>query len=100
MHGWTEGSGKRLQPTLATFADSGLRHLLCTDIARDGMLVGPNALLYSMLIHDYPQIALQASGGVRDLSDLIALRAIGAAGMVTGRALLEGQLDLAQALAC
>jgi phosphoribosylformimino-5-aminoimidazole carboxamide ribotide isomerase len=100
VHGWTEGSGERLQPTLARFASHGLRHLLCTDIDRDGMMAGPNLQLYRMLIEDYPQIALQASGGVRDLSDIAALREIGAAGMVTGRALLEGQLDLAEALSC
>jgi phosphoribosylformimino-5-aminoimidazole carboxamide ribotide isomerase len=100
VHGWTEGSGERLQPLLERFVAAGLRHLLCTDIDRDGMLAGPNQLLYGMLLAAHPSIAIQASGGVRDLSDVVALRRQGVAGMVTGRALLEGRLDLAGALAC
>jgi phosphoribosylformimino-5-aminoimidazole carboxamide ribotide isomerase len=100
VQGWTAGSGQQLQPLLARYVEAGLRHLLCTDIARDGMLIGPNLLLYGMLIADHPQISLQASGGVRDLADVVSLRELGVAGMVTGRALLEGKLDLAAALSC
>jgi phosphoribosylformimino-5-aminoimidazole carboxamide ribotide isomerase len=100
VHGWTEGSGQGLSDTLARYDGSGLRHLLCTDIGRDGMLAGPNLPLYGMLQAERPQLALQASGGIRDASDLHALRALGVAGAVTGKALLEGRLAIEEALAC
>ncbi len=104
VHGWTEldagGSGADLEAILIQYVASGLRHLLCTDIARDGMLAGPNCGLYQQLHALAPGVAVQASGGVRDLADVRASRAAGCAGVVLGRALLEGRLDLAEALAC
>ena len=104
IHGWTEldanGEGADLESLLAGYATAGLRHLLCTDIARDGMLSGPNCDLYRRLHVLTPGIAIQASGGVRDLADLRAARDAGCMGAVLGRALLEGKIDLAEALAC
>ena len=100
VQGWTRGSGSSLQDALTRYRGSALRHLLCTDIGRDGMLAGPNLLLYGMLRARWPRLAVQASGGVRDAGDLQALRALGVAGVVTGKALLEGRLELAEALAC
>lgn len=99
-HGWTEHDGAQLESILADYAGAGLRHLLCTDIARDGMLAGPNLDLYERLRALAPDVALQASGGVRDVADVIAAREAGCGGVVLGRALLEGRLDLAEALAC
>ena len=77
----------------------GLRHLLCTDITRDGMMTGPNLALYRLLHAEVPGLELQASGGVRDLDDVVAARAEGCAGIVLGRSLLEGRLQLPEALA-
>ena len=78
----------------------GLRHLLCTDIARDGTLSGPNMALYALLRQWAPQVELQASGGARDLDDVRRAREAGCAGIVLGKALLDGRLDLPQALSC
>ncbi|WP_213435113.1 MULTISPECIES: 1-(5-phosphoribosyl)-5-[(5-phosphoribosylamino)methylideneamino]imidazole-4-carboxamide isomerase [Lysobacteraceae] len=100
VRGWTADAAQGLDACVDDFIARGLRHLLCTDIARDGMLSGPNTALYAELRARAPGVALQASGGVRDLADLRAARAAGCAGAVLGRALLEGRLDLAQALAC
>lgn len=101
VSGWTHGSGAILSELLLThYADAGLRHLLCTDIARDGMLAGFNLDLYRDIARDWPQLQLQASGGVRDAADVAAARAAGASSAILGRALLEGRLDLAEALAC
>lgn len=104
VHGWTEvaesGEGAALESMLARHAAAGLRHLLCTDIARDGMLSGPNCDLYRKLHALAPAIAVQASGGVRDLHDVRAARDAGCAGVVLGRALLEGKIDLVEALKC
>jgi phosphoribosylformimino-5-aminoimidazole carboxamide ribotide isomerase len=97
--GWTEDSGSGLESLLYHFSDAGLRHLLCTDIARDGMLSGPNLDLYAGILALAPRIQLQASGGIRDLADIAAARAAGCAGAVLGKALLDGRFALADALA-
>jgi len=80
---------------LDRFAAAGLRHVLTTDIALDGMASGPNLTLYRMLAARWPDIRWIASGGVRDRGDVRALAEAGAAGCVAGTALLEGTLDLA-----
>jgi phosphoribosylformimino-5-aminoimidazole carboxamide ribotide isomerase len=93
--GWTQASGVALDALLRRYADAGLRHLLCTDIARDGMLAGPNLELYRALVAVAPHVRVQASGGVRDAADILAAREAGCAGAVLGKALLEGRIDLA-----
>ena len=100
VHGWTESGGEELMVLARRYRDAGLVHLLCTDIDRDGMLSGPNLDLYRELLSAVPGLSLQASGGVRDLADVQAARAAGCAGVVLGKALLEGRLRLAEALAC
>jgi phosphoribosylformimino-5-aminoimidazole carboxamide ribotide isomerase len=98
--GWTRQSPVALDALLRRYADAGLRHLLCTDIARDGMLSGPSLALYADLRAWVPGLALQASGGARDLADVRAARDAGCSGIVLGKALLEGRMDLRGALAC
>jgi phosphoribosylformimino-5-aminoimidazole carboxamide ribotide isomerase len=98
VHGWTEQGDKELDVLATAFAAVGLRHLLCTDIDRDGMLSGPNLVLYRHLCARLPELAVQASGGARALSDIAAARAAGCAGIVLGKALLEGRFTLAEAI--
>jgi len=100
VHGWTADSEADLDGTLQHYAGSPARHLLCTDIGRDGMLSGPNLALYALLRQRYPAMALQASGGIRDIGDLQQLQRLGVAGAVTGKAVLDGRLSLSAALAC
>ena len=100
VHGWTEAGDRQLFPLLDTYVEAGLKHLLCTDIARDGMLSGPNVELYRTLLAHAPGIELQASGGIRDLDDIRAVRAVGCSGVVIGKAVLDGHLDLIEALSC
>ena len=97
-HGWTRAAGRGLWSLLDELTDSGLRHLLCTDIARDGALTGPNLGLYRDIVSCYPALRLQASGGVSSLDDLRALTATGAAAAITGKALLEDRFTVAEAL--
>ena len=92
-HGWTKTSTLTLDDAIARFAPAGLRHVLCTDVARDGALSGPNVELYAACVRRWPEIEFQASGGVRDASDLAALTEAGVAGAVSGKALLEGRID-------
>lgn len=98
VHGWTEASALGLDAALDFYRDQGLRHLLSTDISRDGMLSGPNLALYARIIARSPGLAVQASGGVRGIEDVRAARAAGCAGVVLGKALLEGLIELPSAL--
>jgi phosphoribosylformimino-5-aminoimidazole carboxamide ribotide isomerase len=92
-HGWERQTGTSLWDAVADYLPHGLRHVLCTDVARDGALSGPNVDLYGEAVRRFPAIAWQASGGVRDAADLHALDRIGVAAAVSGRALLEGRMQ-------
>jgi phosphoribosylformimino-5-aminoimidazole carboxamide ribotide isomerase len=90
--GWTEGTGLTVWRAIEPFLGVGLKHVLCTDIDRDGALAGPNLDLYRRALERFPQLAWQASGGVRDAADLAALAQVGVAAAVSGKALLEQRI--------
>jgi phosphoribosylformimino-5-aminoimidazole carboxamide ribotide isomerase len=100
VHGWTETAEDTLDVLAQRYAEAGMQHLLCTDIARDGMLSGPNIALYQHLAALLPGVAVQASGGVRDADDVAQAKAVGCGGAILGKALLEGRMTLEGALAC
>lgn len=100
VHGWTETAEDTLDVLAQRYAEAGMRHLLCTDIARDGMLSGPNIDLYQHLACLLPGVAVQASGGVCDADDVAQAKAVGCGGAILGKALLEGRMTLEGALAC
>lgn len=106
-HGWQSDSGVELENIVDEFLTVGLKHVLCTDISKDGTLTGPNQELYKYLAERYPQISWQASGGVSGINDITelkpALKGTGSnnntpSGVILGRSLLEGKLDLVEAL--
>lgn len=92
-HGWTRTSELTLFDAVGRFVESGLRHVLCTDVDRDGALSGPNLDLYRRCAREWPALRFQASGGIRGGEDLEALQATGAAAAISGKALLEGRLS-------
>jgi phosphoribosylformimino-5-aminoimidazole carboxamide ribotide isomerase len=94
IHGWREQSQLSLWQALSNFGDFGLKHVLCTDVSRDGALSGPNVDLYCQAVERFSHIEWQASGGVRNAQDLHALAQIGAAAAVSGKALLEELIPL------
>jgi phosphoribosylformimino-5-aminoimidazole carboxamide ribotide isomerase len=94
--GWTERSGKSLWDVADLYPDA--KHLLVTDIGRDGMLQGPNSQLIAEVARRLPHLSVQASGGVSSLGDLRGLKAAGAAGAIVGKALWEQRIDLRQAI--
>ena len=96
-HGWTRDIGDDLWDLLDFYSERGLRHLLCTDIGRDGAMTGPNVALYREITARYPGFALQASGGVSGLRDLTELAGSGARYAITGKALLEGCFTVSEA---
>ena len=90
--GWTEATAISLWDAIARFPQDRIKHILCTDIERDGALTGPNIDLYRQALSRFPNLAWQASGGVRNASDLAALARTGVAGVVSGKALLEERI--------
>ena len=99
-HGWIEESTITLEQVLDGFIAAGAKHVLCTDISKDGTLQGPNVALYAELVQKYSQIQWQASGGVGSLADIKALKPTGVAGVILGRALLEGKFRVEEAIQC
>jgi phosphoribosylformimino-5-aminoimidazole carboxamide ribotide isomerase len=91
-HGWQEQSKLSLWDMVNRFERAGLQHVLCTDVERDGALTGPNLDLYAQAMARFPAISWQASGGVRDASDLNDLARIGVSAAVSGKALIEGRI--------
>ena len=89
---WTCNSALTLWDAIRVFPKEALRHVLCTDIERDGALTGPNLALYRSAVSRFPALAWQASGGVRDATDLAALARLGVAAAVSGKALLEERM--------
>lgn len=100
IHGWQEDSNQTLEQVIDDYLPHGLKHVLCTDISKDGTLSGSNVRLYREISQKYPQIAFQASGGIGQLDDVKALKDSGVAGVIVGRALLEGKFTVEEAISC
>lgn len=99
VHGWAEGAGVSLDAALRRYDVGALKHVLVTDVSRDGVLIGPNARLMASLAKARQDLALQASGGVSSLDDLRALKRTGVTAAIVGRALYEKRFTLEAALA-
>jgi phosphoribosylformimino-5-aminoimidazole carboxamide ribotide isomerase len=93
-HGWKSQTEASLWDAVAAYLPQGAVHVLCTDVARDGALSGPNLALYAEAVRRFPSIRWQASGGVSSSVDLHALRGTGADAVISGRALLEDLIPL------
>ncbi|MFC7378947.1 1-(5-phosphoribosyl)-5-[(5-phosphoribosylamino)methylideneamino] imidazole-4-carboxamide isomerase [Brevundimonas sp. GCM10030266] len=98
LRGWTEAAEVDLWTALDRYPVGSAKHLLVTDVGRDGALTGPNLDLLAEIHQSRPDLWLQASGGIADLTDLTGSRSVGASGAIIGRALYEGRFTLEQAL--
>lgn len=97
-HGWQSGSQQLLWDVLDAYEGSGLRHILCTDVGRDGMLLGANTDLYKSIHEHAPKLDVLASGGVSGLDDLLQLAKGPVSGAIVGKAIYEGRIDLTEVL--
>jgi phosphoribosylformimino-5-aminoimidazole carboxamide ribotide isomerase len=96
--GWRDGaSGVRAEDALAALADQGVTTFEATAIERDGLLEGPDLELLSRLVQ-LGRGAVIASGGIASLDDIRAVREVGCAGAIVGRALYDGRFDIASAI--
>ena len=99
VEGWAEKSTMQATDLARAFADAGVEAIICTDVGRDGMLSGVN-LDFTLSIAKASGIATIASGGLKSLDDIIALkRSSKVAGVIVGKAFYEGSLDLREAFA-
>jgi phosphoribosylformimino-5-aminoimidazole carboxamide ribotide isomerase len=96
VHGWRDTAATSLWHLLDQYAPHGLTHLLCTDVDRDGIGEGPNLDLYSEIRRRFPELRLQASGGVATLDDVRALKRLEVDAVIVGRALLAGDFSAAE----
>ncbi|QIZ76754.1 1-(5-phosphoribosyl)-5-[(5-phosphoribosylamino)methylideneamino]imidazole-4-carboxamide isomerase [Ferrimonas lipolytica] len=99
-NGWQQGSGKRMSDAVEPLLAAGMKHVLCTDVDRDGMMFGPNFDLYYRLRKQFPMLQWQASGGIHALDDLAKLKQLKVGGVIIGKALLSGKFTCEEALAC
>lgn len=92
-NGWLETSNTDVIDFIKGYEKNGIKHVICTDIAKDGMLQGPSIDLYKDIIGQ-ANILLIASGGVTSLNDLETLLEIGCEGAIIGKAIYEGNISL------
>lgn len=97
IRGWLELSGMSLDAFCERYQCLGAQTLICTDISRDGAMVGTNRALYADLQKRY-RMNIVASGGVSTLEDVRALAALGLYGAIIGKAVYTGDINLAEAI--
>lgn len=92
--GWEETTSVDLIPFIQSYFDKGIRYVICTDVAKDGLLQGPSVDLYREILQEIPELKLIASGGVSSVKDLEELEKVGVYGAIVGKAYYEGRVTL------
>jgi phosphoribosylformimino-5-aminoimidazole carboxamide ribotide isomerase len=92
--GWEETTSVDLIPFIKSYFEKGIRYVICTDVAKDGLLQGPSMELYQEILQEIPELKLIASGGVSSVKDLEELEKIGVYGTIVGKAYYEGRVSL------
>ena len=96
ISGWLENSNEDLIPFIQKHQANGVEYVICTDIAKDGMLQGPSFELYQKIVQACPNINLIASGGISTFDELPKLAALGCEGTIIGKAIYENKITLKQ----
>ncbi|MFT4860570.1 MAG: phosphoribosylformimino-5-aminoimidazole carboxamide ribotide isomerase [Algoriphagus sp.] len=92
--GWEETTSEDLIPFIKDYVSKGISFVICTDVAKDGLLQGPSVELYQEILQEIPELKLIASGGVSSMKDLEELEKIGVYGAIVGKAYYEGRVTL------
>ncbi|CAL4042136.1 1-(5-phosphoribosyl)-5-[(5-phosphoribosylamino)methylideneamino] imidazole-4-carboxamide isomerase [Buchnera aphidicola (Phyllaphis fagi)] len=100
INGWEENTYIELENILEKLLSVNIKHVLCTDISRDGTLFGPNVALYKEMVNKFPTIHFQASGGISTLSDIKDIKNTGVKHVIVGRSLLENKFTIVEAMKC
>ncbi|TNJ46427.1 1-(5-phosphoribosyl)-5-[(5-phosphoribosylamino)methylideneamino]imidazole-4-carboxamide isomerase [Tamlana fucoidanivorans] len=96
ISGWLEESDEELIPFVDNYMKEGVSYVICTDIAKDGMLEGPSFDLYKKMLAALPNIKLIASGGISEFDELPKLADLGCEGTIIGKAIYENKISLKQ----
>lgn len=96
VSGWLEESNEDLVPFIQDYQAKGIQYVICTDIAKDGMLQGPSFDLYEKILSEAKGIKLIASGGISTFDELPKLAELGCEGTIIGKAIYEGRITLKQ----
>ncbi len=96
ISGWQEESDEELIPFVKSYMKEGVSYVICTDIAKDGMLQGPSFDLYQKMLKALPEVKLIASGGISKFEELPQLAALGCEGTIIGKAIYEHKISLKQ----
>lgn len=94
INGWKEEGNDELMPFIEKYIEHGINNVLCTDIARDGMLKGPSTDMYKKIMSSFPTLNLIASGGVSSVEDIYELNNAGIPSVVFGKAIYEGRITM------
>ncbi len=92
IQGWQEQTELELFEFVGNWMKAGIKQIICTDIAVDGMLTGPSVDLYTKLRDAFPELEIIASGGVSGIKDILELEEKGLDGVIFGKAFYEGKL--------
>ncbi len=95
INGWLESANYRVIDLVDRFIAHGLEYVTCTDIGSDGMLSGPNLGLYKKIKARFPNLKINASGGISSVDDLKELQYLNLHGAIIGKAIYEGRFNLA-----
>lgn len=96
ISGWQEESDQEIIPFIQSYKEKGVKFVISTDIAKDGMLQGPSFSLYKRIIQNVPEINVIASGGISQIDELPKLQEIGCEGVIIGKAIYEKRISLKQ----
>jgi len=96
VSGWLEESNEDLVPFIQDYQSKGIQYVICTDIAKDGMLEGPSFNLYGKILEEAKGVKLIASGGISTFDELPKLAELGCEGTIIGKAIYEGRITLKQ----
>lgn len=94
ISGWKEGTAIDLIPFIKDYQSKGISKVICTDIARDGMLQGPAVKLYQEMQQEMPGLYVIASGGVSSRGDIERLEEANIPAVIFGKAIYEGRISL------
>ena len=92
--GWLESTEEEIIPFIHKWNNKGIRKVICTDIAKDGMLEGTSTELYKEILQNEPGIYLIASGGVSSVKDIEDLAEANIPAVIIGKAIHEGRITL------
>jgi phosphoribosylformimino-5-aminoimidazole carboxamide ribotide isomerase len=96
VSGWTEETEIWIYDFIEKYVQKGMKQIFCTDVSKDGALAGPSTELYKTIVQKFPELHFIASGGVSSVDDVYQLQDIGCKGVIIGKAIYEGRIQISE----